>query len=141
MEAFPLAPELMQAFPIGAMPGLLAFVSALSAQHGPKTIRRVCIELAANDALWAFIEGGLGSAAAGAGVPPLANTEAVTAEAFAKAAAAYDEVAAAQTTAVDPAPALLDTKGTSGTEVTNGAKAPPPKKRRSRKDSTNGANQ
>lgn len=115
MQGFPLTPELMQAFPIGAMPSLLALVSALSAQHGPQNVRRVCIELAANDDLWTFVETGLGNLAAGDALP---KTESA-------AAAAYDALAS-----------NVVTEGTSGTNGTNGAGPPPPttKKKRTRKD-------
>lgn len=55
METFPVAPELMQAFPLGALSALLAVASTVAAQHGVDHARYVCRELAANDALWAFI--------------------------------------------------------------------------------------
>jgi hypothetical protein len=49
----------MQAFPVGAL-NLLAVASAVAAQHGPESARRLCVELAANDELWAYIENRLG---------------------------------------------------------------------------------
>jgi hypothetical protein len=57
MEAFPVAPELMQAFPLGALSLLVTVASTVAAQHGVDRARRICRELAANDELWIFIAG------------------------------------------------------------------------------------
>jgi hypothetical protein len=55
MEAFPVAPELMQAFPLGALSLLVTVASTVAAQHGVDCARRICRELARNDELWGFI--------------------------------------------------------------------------------------
>ena len=57
MDAFPVAPELMQAFPLGALSLLVTVASTVAAQHGVDRARRVCRELASNDELWGFIAG------------------------------------------------------------------------------------
>ena len=57
MEAFPVAPELMQAFPLGALSLLVTVASTVAAQHGVDRARRICRELASNDELWGFIAG------------------------------------------------------------------------------------
>ena len=57
MEAFPVAPELMQAFPLGALSLLVTVASTVAAQHGVDRARRICRELASNDKLWGFIAG------------------------------------------------------------------------------------
>jgi hypothetical protein len=55
MDVFPVAPELMQSFPVGALNLLVAVASAVAAQHGPESARRLCVELARNDELWTYI--------------------------------------------------------------------------------------
>jgi len=55
MDAFPVAPELMQAFPLGALSLLVTVASTIAAQHGVERARSICSELAGNDALWGFI--------------------------------------------------------------------------------------
>jgi hypothetical protein len=50
----------MQAFPVGALNMLVAVASAIAAQHSPENARRVSIELAANNELWAYIASRLG---------------------------------------------------------------------------------
>jgi hypothetical protein len=57
MDAFPVAPELMQAFPLGALSLLVTVASTVAAQHGVDRARRICRELASNDELWGFIAG------------------------------------------------------------------------------------
>ena len=55
MVAFPVAPELMQAFPLGALSLLVTVASTVAAQHGVQRARHICRELAGNDELWGFI--------------------------------------------------------------------------------------
>jgi hypothetical protein len=55
MDAFPVAPELMQAFPLGALSLLVTVASTVAAQHGVEAARRICHQLAGNDELWGFI--------------------------------------------------------------------------------------
>jgi hypothetical protein len=57
MDAFPVAPDLMQAFPRGALSLLVTFASTVAAQHGVDPARHICRELAGNDELWGFIAG------------------------------------------------------------------------------------
>src|SRR5258708_39764980 len=63
MDAFPLAPEVLKAFPVGTLGLLVAVASTVAAEHGPENARRLCAELAANDTLWAYITNRLGHAA------------------------------------------------------------------------------
>src|SRR5258708_14432398 len=62
MDAFPLATELLKAFPVGTLGLLVAVASTVAAEHGPDNARRLCAELAANDELWAFIASRVGGA-------------------------------------------------------------------------------
>jgi hypothetical protein len=55
MDAFPVAPELMQAFPLGALSLLVTVASTVAAQHGVEAARSICSQLAGNDELWRFI--------------------------------------------------------------------------------------
>src|SRR6266436_3285870 len=55
MDTFPVAPELMQAFPLGALNLLVAVASTVAAQHGVEPARRLCAELANNDEVWTYI--------------------------------------------------------------------------------------
>jgi hypothetical protein len=55
MDIFPVQPEQMQAFPLGALSVLVAVASTVAAQHGIDHARGICHELATNDQLWAFI--------------------------------------------------------------------------------------
>jgi hypothetical protein len=55
MDAFPVAPELMQAFPLGALSLLVTVASTVAAQHGVEAARSICNQLAGNDELWSFI--------------------------------------------------------------------------------------
>jgi hypothetical protein len=55
MDAFPVSPELMQAFPLGALSLLVTVASTVAAQHGVERARTICGELARNDELWRFI--------------------------------------------------------------------------------------
>jgi hypothetical protein len=55
MDAFPVSPELMHAFPLGALSLLVTVASTVAAQHGVGRARSVCSELASNDELWRFI--------------------------------------------------------------------------------------
>ncbi len=80
MEAFPVAPEIMQAFPLGSMNLMVAVASAVAAQHGVEPARRLCAELANNDEVWTYIAARLGRLELGdeapdtdRGTPPLAE--------------------------------------------------------------------
>src|SRR5207244_1864897 len=53
--------------PLGALNVLVAIASTVASQHGVQSARRVCIELAANNDLWRYIAGRLGTAADVAG--------------------------------------------------------------------------
>ncbi len=55
MDTFPLTPELMQAFPLGALNLLVAVASTVAAQHGVEPARRLCSELAGNEEFWRYI--------------------------------------------------------------------------------------
>jgi hypothetical protein len=55
MDTFPVAPELLHAFPLGALSLLVTMASTVAAQHGVERARSICGELASNDELWRFI--------------------------------------------------------------------------------------
>jgi hypothetical protein len=55
MDTFPVAPELLHAFPLGALSLLVTMASTVAAQHGVDRARSICGELASNDELWRFI--------------------------------------------------------------------------------------
>ena len=149
MGAFPVTPELMQAFPLGALSLLVTVASTVAAQHGVDRARRICRELAGNDELWGFIAGrvdqgreGVDDVAPDAGreisshfessePPELANPP------DAPALVPPEESASAEH-AIAPAPASQ-----SSAELAEATQQPParvrrPKSKRRRKNKTNG---
>ncbi len=68
---FPFAPDMLQAFPVGALDSLLAIATTIASKHGTKAARACLIEIAQNADFWARLEGVLGKDDAGEASPAL----------------------------------------------------------------------
>ncbi|SRR6266508_1627927 len=161
METFPVAPELMQAFPLGALNLLVTVASTFAAQHGPEAARRIFSELANNDDVWTYIAARLGRLEPGDDTPDLQRGAAPTSDSpevpiAVQAPAAPDGERVARATiprvgashGVDETPALASEASTSDPGVVRvefgGESAPArprPRNSRRRHKKTNGSGQ
>jgi hypothetical protein len=160
METFPVAPELMQAFPLGALNLLVAVASTVAAQHGAGPARRLFSELANNDEVWTYIAARLGRPAPSDdapdsqhGAPTTSDSSEVPIAAQAPAAPDGEPVAAAASRktgaashGVDERPALAPQASASDpvvarVEFGGGLVPAPPRSRNSRRrhKKTNGS--
>jgi hypothetical protein len=148
MDTFPVAPELLHAFPLGALSLLVTMASTVAAQHGVERARSICGELASNDELWRFIarrverkpvtvDGAEAEALDELSVPPDDSVprEVAASEDPAPTSVDHDDAT------VDDVPSPAESKGAESRSVLQDAppRARPSKSKRRRKQRANGA--